>query len=185
MNNKCPEKQNLVLETSLQSFFYDQLLDLNNKTASPLSNESIYYSSIVMDKFSHSKEYFETLDGKVREKTLGKKLLESAHLSKPSQKRELRDIGDTALLLCGFFSQSLNRKIVDPGYYHEVGQIAYRRLNGFIPDAFDVDSFFKILSNNFKEMTNMMTLVSQQNNMVSDHNQDIIFISNDKKIKAS
>ena len=108
MNKQGPEKISLVLETSLQSFFYDQLMNLNNKTATPLSNESIYYSSIVMDKFSHSKLYFETLDGKVREKTLGKKLLECAHLSKPSQKRELRDIGDTALLLCGFFSQSLN-----------------------------------------------------------------------------
>jgi hypothetical protein len=185
MKNVDAEKQNIVLETSLQAFFYDQLMDLNRKNVSPLSNEAIYYSSIVMDKFSQSKEYFETNGDKVRDKTLGKKLLECGHMSKVSQKRELRDIGDTALLLCGFFSQSLNRKIVDLNYYHDIGKMAYRRLNGIIPDAFQVNSFYDILSNTFKEMTLMMTIVSNQTNMVSDSDQSIIYISNDKKINAS
>lgn len=175
----------LILETSLQAFFYDQLMELNHKTSAPLSNETIYYSSIVMDRFSESKEYFETLDGKVREKTLGKKLLECGHLPKNSQKRELRDIGDTALLLCGFFSESLNKKIIDHSYYHEVGQIAYRRLNTIVPDAFQVQSFYHHLSKKFKNMTEMMAIVAQKNNMFAENGENIIFFSNQTKIKAS
>ena len=175
----------LILETSLQAFFYDQLAELNKKTAAPLPNETIYYSSIVMDKFSQSKEYFEILDGKVREKTLGKKLLECTHLSKVTQKRELRDIGDTALLLCGFFSESLNKKIIDLSYYHEVGQIAYRRLNTIIPDVFQVESFYDQLSDKFKDMTQMMTIVAQQNNMLGADDRGVIYFSNQKIIKAS
>ncbi len=185
MNKIDKEKHSIVLETSLQTFFYDQLMGLNKITATPIPNEAIYYSSIVMDKLSHSTEYFEVNDGKVRDKTLGKKLLECGHMSKASQRREFRDIGDTALLLCGFFSESFNRKIVDLNYYHEVGKVAYSRLNGIVPDAFEVDSFYDILSNTFKELTCMMTIVSQQMNIYSGHEADVIFLANQKSIKAS
>ena len=47
---------------------------LNKKTMNPLSQEAIYYSSRVMDKYSLSNKYFEVQDGRVREKTLGLKL---------------------------------------------------------------------------------------------------------------
>ncbi len=178
-------KKELVLERSLQGFFFDQLIELNKKTAMPLPKETIYYSSIVMDKFSQSKDYFEVQDGKVREKTLGKKLLESSSLSRVGQKRALQDVGDTALLLCGFFSESLNKKIIDLSYYHEIGKIAYCRLNSMIPDVFHIDSFYDLLSKKFKEMTIMMTIVAQQSNMFCEAGQDVIFISNERKIKVS
>jgi hypothetical protein len=180
-------KDNLILESSLQSFFFDQLSDLNKKSSSPLPGETIYYSSLIMDRFGEAVEYFEVSeDGKVRDKTLGVKLLEANSLGRTTQKRVYRDIGDTALFLCGYFSESLNKKIIDTSYYQEVGQIAYNRLNNIVPKAYEVPKFFEMLSDTFEKVAMMMNVVSKQNNMDGSGNDDIIlFVSNATKIKAS
>ncbi len=156
------EEGSVSLESSLQSFFYSQLMEFNKKATCPLSNEAIYYSSLVMDKFGSSGELFETSEGKVREKVLGVKLLESSNLSTKERTRQLKDIGDTALIVCGFFSDSLKKKIIDTKYYQEVGQIAYRQLNSVVPIAYDIPSFFDGVSSNFDKITTVMNLVSEK-----------------------
>jgi len=174
----------LILNASLQTFFFDQLQSANKKSQVQLPNETIYYSSLVMDKFGHSHEYFETVDGRVREKVLGIKLLESTHLSRKEQQRELKDIGDTALILCGFFSDSINeKKLLDFKYYRDIGQTAYNRLDGFIPSFYDVDSFYSSLSRQFDLLTNLMQIV-QQDHLRGDE-QDSVHLIINKNLKAS
>lgn len=153
-------KESLTLESSLQAYFYDQLQEFNKKSTQPLSNELVFYSSLVMDHFGDANKYFENVDGKIREKILGIKLMESAQFPKEKQKIILRDIADTALLLCGYFSDSLNKKIIDTKYYQEVGVIAYKRLNSFQPKAYDVEDFFERIAFQFQNVTTLMNLVS-------------------------
>lgn len=152
--------EKLTLESSLQVYFYDQLQEFNKKSLQPLSPEIVYYSSLVMDQFGDASKYFEKVDGKIREKILGIKLMESSQFPKEKQKQILRDIGETSLLLCGYFSDSLNKKIVDTKYYHDIGVMAFMRLNAFHPKAFDINNFFEKIAHNFQNMTNLMNLVS-------------------------
>ena len=114
MSGDHQHTKDFVLESSLQSYFYTQLQEFNKKSTEPLPNETIYYSSLVMDKFGDSGNYFETIEGKVREKVLGMKFLETSHMTREEKKRTLKDIGDTALLICGFFSESLNKDDILP-----------------------------------------------------------------------
>ena len=46
----------------------------------------------------------------------------------------LKKLGDTSLYISGFFGDSLNRKVIDLGYYREMGAIAYRSLSQVIKD---------------------------------------------------
>ncbi len=154
--------KDFVFEHSLQAYFYTQLQEFNEKSLEPLPNETIYYSSLVMDKFGDAGKYFETIEGRVRDKVLGIKLLESSGMTRQEKKRTLKDIGDTALLICGFFSDSLNKKILDTRYYQELGQTAYRHLNSEVPSAYDVPSFFNQLSSRFDQLTTVMSLVSEK-----------------------
>lgn len=159
------EKQGtkVFLETSLQSFFYTELQGFNEKLMEPLPNEAIYYSSLVMDKFGETKKYFETsTEGRIRNKILGTKLLRVSGLKGEEKKRELKDIADTALLICGFFSESLSKKIIDIGYYQDLGQIAYRQLDSIVPVAYDIPSFFDVISLQFDRLVTVMGLVSQK-----------------------
>lgn len=156
------QASNLVLENSLQVFFYDLLQDFNKKSYRPLPNEMIYYASLVMDNLGSSDKYFEEVEGKVREKVLGIKLLESYQLPRDKQKTAVKDIGETALVLCGYFSESLNKKIIDTKYYNEVGMRAYGLLDAFVPRAFDTPNFFGKMARHFVDVTQLITLVSEQ-----------------------
>ncbi len=156
------EKDSLVLESSLQVYFYDQLQEFNKKSTAPIQNEFVYYSSLVMDHFGDASKYFETVEGKTRDKILGIKLLESANEPKEKQKIILKDIAETALVLCGYFSESLNKKIIDVKYYSDVGTMAYSRLNAFSPQAFHVEGFYSKVAKKFETITMLMNLVSSK-----------------------
>ena len=58
------QSSKLVLDSSLQVFFYDHLQEFNKKFLTPLPNETIFYSSLVMDSFGESTKLFEQVDGK-------------------------------------------------------------------------------------------------------------------------
>jgi hypothetical protein len=174
----------LILDTNLQSFFYDQLTIINKKSTNPLPEHCIYYSSKVMDKFSEAEKYFENVDGKVREKVLGLKYLESNHLPRNTQKRVLKDVGDTALILCGFFGESLNKKIVDSRYYHDIGMAAYSQLDSIVPEVYEIPAFYKTLSSSFVPITNIISILTSTLNLKPDQSQVLFFASN-TKIKAS
>lgn len=170
-----------TLESSLQSYFFGQLQDINEKSQEPLPTETIYYGSLVMDKFGDASKYFEKEEGKVRDKILGIKLLQTSQMSREERKRTLKDVGDTALLICGFFSDSLNKKILDTKYYQELGQTAYRRLNHEVPQAYDVPSFFELISVRFDQLTTVMNLVSAQT-LGNDSFLDSAYLITNKKI---
>src|SRR4026207_1708491 len=47
------------------------------------------------------------------------------------QRHSLKQIGDLSLFVSGFFSDSLNRKLVDVDYYASIGGHAYHALSRF------------------------------------------------------
>ncbi|MBC7538073.1 MAG: hypothetical protein H7281_04585 [Bacteriovorax sp.] len=174
------QASSLIFENSLQVFFFDLLIDANKKSMKPLPNEIIFYSSLVMDKFGSSHSYFEEVDGKIREKILGIKLLESYQLPKDKQKNAVKDVGETALLVCGYFSDSLNKKIIDTKYYNEIGILAYSRLNSFIPKAYDIPNFFDKMSKHFHQVTALISLISEK--QINDATDFFLIISDKKAV---
>ena len=134
-----------------------------------------------MDKYGDATKYFDvTEDGQIKNKTLGTMLLEAGNMSGEVKKSRLKDIADTSLLICGFFSQSLKKKIVDITYYQELGQSAYIQLNQFIPSFYDTPLFYKSFAHNFEKVTNIMNCVAEETFSQSDCPTLII----DKKISA-
>jgi len=172
----------ILLESSLQGFFFDRLCEMNEQSTNPLPKEALYYSSLVMDRLGESENYFAVEDGKVRDKILGTKLLETNQMDKQNKKRTLQDIGDTALILCGYFSDSLNKKIVDPSYYQILGISAYNRLDSLIPEVYEIPEFFHKIAQWFHHLTMLISLVA--NDFVKQPEPVSIVISDLKKIRA-
>lgn len=185
MSLKSQNSSNLVLESSLQSFFFDRLQEVNRKSSRPVSNESIFYLSIVLDQFQESEKLFEEEEGRIREKVLGIKLMESTQLPESQMKRSLREIGDTALFVCGYFYDSLNSKMIDAGYYENLGQIAYQRLDNFFPKAYEVPAFYNKLSQRFNDLTNLVSIISKEVFSNDPNEMAYLIISDKNKIKAS
>jgi len=178
----------ITLSNSLQGFFFDELLLMNETQKLPLHNEILFYVSQMMDHFMESKHFFEMADGRVSEKVLGVKLLESSNLSGTVKQKELQDIGDTALCLSGFFNQALEKKLVGPQYYYDIGISAYEQLNGLVPNLLHVDDFYKILSIKFKELAEYLTFLAHKffdvNKLKAEQEEQFLIFSS-HKLKAS
>jgi hypothetical protein len=162
------ESTKLVLDANLQAFFFEHLQEFNKKSLTPLPTETIFYSSMVMDNFGDSAKFFEQVNGKTKEKILGIKLMEASQFPREMQKNALKEIAEMSLLICGYFYDSLNKKIIDVKYYEDVGKIAYSNLNSFCPTAFDVPSFYKKMAHNFGDVTLLMSLISKKYSAGSD-----------------
>lgn len=162
------ELNSIICENSLQSFFFEKLLKLNNQMTFRIPKEMIYYSSIVMDKMSFSENYFQIQDGKVKEKILAFKLLEVEGKSMQQQKRAYREIAEMSLMLCGYFHSSVNLKLVDHSYYQMIGEACYRKLNILVNTFLDIDSFYEKLALNFLNVSNLLSVMASEFNTKQD-----------------
>jgi hypothetical protein len=84
-----------------------------------------------------------------------------------SQRRHtLRSIGDESLFLTGFFSDSLNRKLVDVDYYVAIGSRAYDALSQFETDH--LSPVFGELGEKFVGFMDVLSEIRERTSCTSD-----------------
>jgi hypothetical protein len=84
------------------------------------------------------------------------------------QRTSLKQIGDLSLFVSGFFSDSLNRKLVDVDYYASIGGYAYNALSRTEGDTFA--SVFAELSEKFITFADVLSEVSERTSCASNSN---------------
>lgn len=82
------------------------------------------------------------------------------------QRATLREIGDLSLFVSGFFSDSLNRKLVDVDYYVAIGGHAYNALSRF--EADQLSPVFAELAENFGAFVDVLSEVSERSSCSSN-----------------
>jgi hypothetical protein len=101
---------------------------------------------------------------------LGTRLARALQTAGVAQRDRLRQVGDQSLFISGFFSDSLNRSLVDIDYYIQLGECAYRSLarNGdrTLGDVFDE------LSDKFTTFVDVLGEVSERTSLSS--NADVL-----------
>jgi hypothetical protein len=91
---------------------------------------------------------------------LGLRWIKAMQVGDGSSRHDLRQIGDQALFVVGFFGDSLQRRFTDVSYYVSIGGHAYRRLAQMDSDAFaDV---FGELSEKFVPVVDVLSDISEQ-----------------------
>lgn len=80
--------------------------------------------------------------------------------------RLLKQLGDTALFVAGFFSESLARRLVDLDYYRSLGGAAYARL-GHDLDPKLGGPLFRELSERFMQFADVLQEVSETTRLSS------------------
>jgi hypothetical protein len=86
------------------------------------------------------------------------------------QRTTLKEIGDVALFVSGFFSDSLNRKLVDVDYYVSIGGRAYNVLSRVETDTFS--PVFAELGEKFVAFVDVLSEVSERTSCRS--NSDLL-----------
>ena len=86
------------------------------------------------------------------------------------QRATLKEIGDVSLFVSGFFSDSLNRKLVDVDYYASIGGYAYNALSRAETDTFS--PVFAELGDKFIVFADVLSEVSARTSCTS--NSDLL-----------
>lgn len=165
-----PEPKKIILQTNLKGYFFEGLNSLNKKSLCPVPESVIFYSSDVLDKFALSQDFFEVSDGKVREKILGIKLLEATQMSREDQRRVYKEVADMSLMVCGYFAESTNKKLVDTNYYAQIGKTAYSHLDSMSPRFLDIPSFYQMFATCFESMTTLMSILASESRQGVENN---------------
>jgi hypothetical protein len=82
------------------------------------------------------------------------------------QRATLKNIGDVSLFVSGFFSDSLNRKLVDVDYYASIGGYAYHALSRIEGDTFS--AVFAELGEKFGGFVDVLSEVSERTSCTSN-----------------
>ena len=99
---------------------------------------------------------------------LGTRLAHALQTAGVAQRDGLRKVGDQSLFISGFFSDSLNRSLVDIDYYIQLGECAYRSLarqeDHTLADVFDE------LSDKFTTFVDVLGEVSERTSLTTNSN---------------
>ena len=95
---------------------------------------------------------------------LALRMLAAAEAPPPERRRHLRHIGDTSLYVSGFWSESLEGRIVDVDYYIEMGGSAYGELArvGRRASSDPLGEVFGELAANFVRFVGALALISRR-----------------------
>ena len=99
------------------------------------------------------------------DEALGVRFVRALQSGGAAQRDGLRRVGDTSLFVSGFFSDSLNRGLVDIDYYMQLGERAYGSLahsDEALGDVFDE------LADKFAPMVDVLAEVSEQTALTSN-----------------
>jgi len=101
---------------------------------------------------------------------LGVRLACALEAGGATKRSSLKQIGDRSLFISGFFSDSLNRKLVDVDYYVSIGGCAYNALSRNEADTFS--PVFAELAEKFVGFVDVLSEVSERTSCTS--NADIL-----------
>ena len=97
--------------------------------------------------------------------TLGLKLLRALDSGGSSQRLGLKQVGDASLVISGFFSDSLRRRLVDVDYYISLGGYAYRSL---VASDDGLSLIFAELAEKFVAFVDVLSEVSERAQLTND-----------------
>lgn len=90
----------------------------------------------------------------------------------PSRRMQLyKQVGDVALYVSGFFSDSLKRKLVDVDYYINMGGNAYANLSSLVRNS-NFGDLYSELSTKFYALVGLLSFISEERQLTS--NEDIL-----------
>ena len=105
-----------------------------------------------------------------QDEPLGVRFVKALQAGGSTQRHGLRRVGDLSLFISGYFSDSLNRSLVDVDYYIALGERAYGSLARHGDDTFT--DVFDELAEKFNGFVDVLTEVSERTGMTS--NRDLL-----------
>lgn len=151
--------QGPILDSHPTEFFRDLVRQAMQAQGFEAIEETEYYLVALLENHLRTQ-------GGLLDKPLALTYLE-AEAGAPSESfQRFKKVGDTALFVSGLFVDCLERTTVQPAYYVELGQLAYRRIAD--GGASRVRDMFETLSTRFADLVRVLGTISARELFPSD-----------------
>jgi len=154
---------------SLQDYFRTSIDDVVSRQKVDIDPHAAHYVVNMLTLFSRSDELYEDDRDVYGLRPLALMLADAADAESVEQRNQLlQRIGDVALFITGFFSDSLASKAVDVDYYIHMGGNAYGSLSEEVRGTFRG----RVVADVFRELALKFQLVVDILNEISDGPSD-------------
>ncbi|MCA9522257.1 MAG: hypothetical protein KC609_14855 [Myxococcales bacterium] len=168
----------VLSSTSLNAFFHSAVSETMKDMGVQASQFAEYYLVELLSTFATTNQlYSGTAEAASPDEPLV--LLMKRAIEAPAEKRVqmLRRLGDVSLYISGFFSESLNRKLIDVDYYVSMGRSAYTQVQGLMQrhrhgDVFD--TLYGELADKFIAFVEVLAEISDK--AAFSNNKDLLAI---------
>jgi len=171
------ESGNIVVDQNLTEFFYESLHEAIVNQGAQVNEPSEYYLVNLLIKFAKADHLYGTSEGKAEEEAMALLLIKAMESIREERIKIYKRLGDYALYISGFFSDSLSGKLVDIDYYITIGGDAYHRLARLFRARPQGESFYELfadLGSNFPLFVDLLSEVSDR--CFTHTNRDILRI---------
>lgn len=150
---------------SLAEYFRD-LVRKSLRFQAPEAIE-FYLVNLLTQSMTTAEVFGEPPDG-FREEPLAFLYLRAANADAALQIKLLKRLGDFSLFISGFFPESLSRRLVDVGYYVQMGENAYGNLSNLVARKSALAGIFSELARRFMAYADVLSEVSEQASVTRD-----------------
>lgn len=155
-----------VLRESVQKAIAERAIKASEMTE--------FYLVNLLAELQSLESLYERLGPDSIERPMSIQLLEAQSGDLRSRIRALKKLGDTALVVSGFFSEGLGSELVDQSYYITIGGSAYGSLAYIVGETELFAETYSELAVKFAAFADVLTIVAPWNKAVS--NSDLIKI---------
>jgi len=145
----------------VREFFHDALVEARRRQRLEVRPETELYLVDLLAEFSATGQLYSGDEGHVTPQPLALMLKQALEAPASERTARLRRMGDTALYVSGFFSDSLQRQLVDVDYYAAMGERAYDAL-GDLHRRRGTGQVFHELARKFMRLVDLLAELSEQ-----------------------
>lgn len=166
------DSDRVIISSSLGEFFRDEVTEARATLGVQLSEMAEYY--LVNLLVDYARRGQGPLPGEEPLAFMFKRAMEAP----PAERMQtLKNLGDLALYVAGFFSESLERSLVDIDYYVSMGGNAYGSLSDIVGAHQQGDTFAELygdLARRFSELVDLLNEVSDRSRDVAQRSSDLL-----------
>ncbi len=142
----------LTTHSSVDEFFHTVLVEALERARVEATEGTEYYLVGLLGEFTKAR---------ISDESLSLMLLQSR--DNPGERvRALKEVGDTSLYVSGFFAASFERRLVDAGYYMNLGEAAYRELSHRLSGSSSIGEIYRELAAKFPRFVDVLGEVRKQ-----------------------
>lgn len=155
---------------ALQEVLREQVQEALVKEDIDANEELEFYLVNLLHKFHDAEKLFSGDSSDAAEKPLAIMLMEALNESPKVRVQSLKRVGDSALVVAGFFADRVRKTILGLHYYTSMGGFAYAKLSVFCED-YDFSAIYSELSRRFEGFAQVVARVAPWNRAVASNSE--------------